>query len=103
MSVVIDCRSAARLIAEGAVCYDSDTHIATCDGLAVSLDSVVTERTRPVLVCGTSETDTIAMVDRLELLGVAAWRVLSDDQQAASGRECCGASDLGELALSLAE
>lgn len=102
MSVVIDCRSAARLVAEGAICFDTDTRTAVCDGLAVNLDSAVAERTRPVLVCGTSDEQTSSMVSRLERVGVAAWRVLGDDQPAASGPDCCGAA-IGGVAASLAE
>lgn len=79
MSVTVDCHSAARLVAEGAVCFDTDTQTATCDGLTVNLSSAVSERTRPVLVCGASAAQTAAMVGRLERLGVAAWRVCGDD------------------------
>lgn len=77
MTVIIDAASAARLLGEGAICFDTDTSDATCDGLSVRLPSGLDEVDRPILVCGTSEATNAAVVTHLQDLGLPAWQVIA--------------------------
>lgn len=74
--VTIDDLSAARMIAEGALRVDSDTGEATCEGRLVTLPPAEHLRGRPVLVHGSSDGAVGATVDRLEVSGLAVWRVV---------------------------
>lgn len=76
MGVSIDCASAARLVAEGAIWFDADTSVATCDGLPVRLPASAAEELRPILVWGSSDHVVRAIADRLERRGLAAWQVI---------------------------
>lgn len=79
--VVIDSRSAALLFAEGAICFDTDTGSATCEGRQVVLPSGPDTMTRPILVCGHAPSSRTMVADHLEALGLPAWQVVepSDD------------------------
>lgn len=77
MGVSIDCASAARLVAEGAIWFDADTSAATCDGLPVRLPASAAGELRPVLVWGSSGHVVRAAADRLERRGLAAWQVIA--------------------------
>lgn len=76
MSVTIDSASAVRLIAEGAICFDTDASTAMCDELPVRLPSGNDRVDRPILVCGSSATTNLAVVEHLQNAGLPAWRVL---------------------------
>lgn len=86
MSVSIDCGSAARLVAEGAIWFDADTSVATCDGLPVRLPASAAGELRPILVWGSSGHVVRAVVDRLERRGLAAWRVIPVGRGQPAGR-----------------
>jgi hypothetical protein len=76
MGVSIDCASAARLVAEGAIWFDADTSAATCDGLPVRVPPSAAEELRPILVWGSSDHVARAAADRLGRRGLAAWQVI---------------------------
>lgn len=88
MPVVIDCASAARLIAEGAICFDTDTRIAICEGVPVPLPTGAAPRIRPILVCGSSPAATRVVAEQFERRGMAAWQVHDRDHD--QGRTCLG-------------
>ena len=75
MSVIIDAASAARLLAEGAICFDADTSAATRDGQPVRLPAGTAGTGCPVLVCGSSAATVRTAVARLERWGLPAWQV----------------------------
>jgi hypothetical protein len=75
VSVIIDRASAARLAAEGVICFDTDTSTATRDGHPVPWPVSRTERARPILVCGSSDGMVRLVAERLERQGLAAWQV----------------------------
>lgn len=75
--VTIDERSAARLVAEGAVWLDTDTNEATREGHTMDLDHADHPGRHLVLVTGTSERAVTATIARLEQAGIAGWRVLT--------------------------
>lgn len=74
--VVIDSQSAALLLAEGAICFDTDTGSAMCEGKPVVLPSGPETLTRPVLVCGSTTLPRTIVADHLETLGLPAWQVV---------------------------
>jgi hypothetical protein len=75
MPVTVDHASAARLTAEGAICFNTDTSTATRDGHPVPWPVSRAQRNTPILVCGSSG-DTVQLVaGQLERQGLAAWQV----------------------------
>jgi hypothetical protein len=94
MSVTIDHASAARLAAEGAICFDTDTSTASRDGHPVPWPVSRAAWAGPILVCGSSGSAVAAVADQLERQGLAAWQV--------TGRPC-GQTSTGAGALSRAE
>lgn len=83
MSVVVSCATAAALIAEGAVCFNTDTGVATCDGEVITLQSVLGVHPGPILVCG-SDIAVESAAEVLEADGLPAWRVTDSN-----GIDCC--------------
>jgi hypothetical protein len=75
MPVTIDRASAARMAAEGAICFDTDTSTATRDGHPVPWPTRRADRACPILVCGSSDDTVRAVAERLECQGLAAWQV----------------------------
>jgi hypothetical protein len=76
MSVVVDRASAARLTAEGAICFDTDTSTATRDGRPVPWPVGRAQRATPILVCGSSDGTVRLVAEQLERQGLAAWQVV---------------------------
>lgn len=76
MSVTIDAASADRLIAEGAICFDTDASTAVCDDLPVRLPSGNDQLDRPILVCGSADATNLAVVEHLQSAGLPAWLVV---------------------------
>lgn len=80
MLVIVDCASAARLIAEGAMCFNTDSRTATCDGVEVPVPTCSATLRKPVLVCGTSSDAIRTAALQLEQWGLPAWQVLDPEQ-----------------------
>jgi hypothetical protein len=76
MPVTVDRASAARLTAEGAICFDTDTSTATCDGRPVRWPVSRAQRATPILVCGTCDGTVRLVAGQLEHQGLAAWQVV---------------------------
>lgn len=66
--------SAARLLAEGAYCLDTDTDSVSRHG-EVSVLPAPGESSSPILVCGQADDTVRAAAARLEDAGLAAWVV----------------------------
>jgi hypothetical protein len=94
MPVTIDRASAARLAAEGAICFDADTSTATRHGHPVPWPVSRPERAGPILVCGSSDGAAQAVAERLERQGLAAWRVV--DRPDGQTSTCAGALSRAE-------
>lgn len=88
MSVILDCRSAARLLGEGALCLDTDTDEVHCQSKLAQLPTRSGDVSRPILICGTSAVANASVAERLQQRGLPAWLVVESDDHAASGRHC---------------
>jgi hypothetical protein len=75
VSVIVDRASAARLAAEGPICFDADTSTATRDGRPVPWPVSRAERGTPILVCGSSDGTVRLIAEQMERQGLAAWQV----------------------------
>lgn len=94
MLITIDCSSAARLIDEGAICFDTDIDEAFCDGLPVRLPSGLQEITRPILVCGTSGRTNAALVQHLQDQNLPAWQVIKASEHEVDPTTCSSESPI---------
>jgi hypothetical protein len=75
VSVTIDPASAARLLAEGAICFDTDDGSVTCEGRHVQLPSTSSSLNRPILVAGSRAVAVEAVAQELLARGLPAWKV----------------------------
>jgi hypothetical protein len=75
VSVTIDPASAARLLAEGAICFDTDTGSVTCEGRHVQLPSTSRSLNPPILVTGSRAAAVEAIAQELLEHGLPAWKV----------------------------
>ncbi|GAC1641805.1 MAG: hypothetical protein NVS4B6_13560 [Mycobacterium sp.] len=86
MPVIVDCASAGRLIAEGAMCFNTDSRTATCDGVEVPVPACGATVCKPILVCGSSPDAIRAAALYLEQRGLPAWQVLDLDHPGDTAR-----------------
>jgi hypothetical protein len=76
VSVTIDPASATRLLAEGAIRFDTDDGSVTCEGRPIQLPCAAGSLKRPILVSGSCEAAVEAVAQELQARGLPAWRVL---------------------------
>lgn len=93
MSISLDCDSARKLVAEGAICVEADSFRATRENAIISMKTVLAEQDRPVLVCGCSDAANVTALRRLEKLGLSPWLVLHNTCSQTLGCHCCTAAD----------
>lgn len=77
-TVSIDCASAARLIAEGAICVDADARMAMSEEKPVRLRDDALDPFRPVLVCHSSPRVVAMDARQLAGCGIAVWQVVDE-------------------------
>ncbi len=100
MVVIVDCASAARLIAEGAMCFNTDSRTVTCDGVEVDVPTGEATVRKPVLVCGSSPAAIRAAARHLQARGLPAWQVLDPEDAAQTLRACkCRAAESDSTGL----
>jgi hypothetical protein len=75
VSVNIDPASATRLLAEGAIHFDTDDGSATCEGRPIQLPCAAGSLNRPILVAGSCGAAVEAMAQELLARGLPAWKV----------------------------
>lgn len=93
MSVSVDCDSARKLVAEGAICVESNSFSATRENKIITMKTLLAEQDRPILVCGSSYPENLKALRRLEKLGLSPWLVLHVACSENLGCHCCIADD----------